>query len=991
MFVLSSAPALALDASHDVSQYAHTAWTLRDGALRGYPKSVVQTADGYLWLATDVGVLRFDGVRFVSWQPPAGARLPSGPVVRLLAARDGSLWIGTVQGLARWQDGALTDYRDLAGQYVFTLIQDHEGTVWAGTFSLQRTAKLCAIQGRRVECHGDDGALGRFVISVYEDARGNLWVGAATGLWRWKPHTPELYSMRDRFSEVHSMTEDENGTLLVAVNREIKRIVDRDLEAYRLPGVTKGPIKPTALLRDRNGGLWIGTQDQGVLHVHHGRMDQFVRADGLSGDFVNSLFEDIEGNVWVATLNGLDRFRDVVVATITSKQGLSTDTVMSVLAAKDGSVWLGTIGGLNRWKDERLTLQPISSRLTHEGVGSLFEDERGRLWVSSPRGLVYVENGSTSASVVASGYVQAIAETSPENLWVSDQERGLFHVREGRVVELIQWAALGGRNARSLSADPGQGGLWLGFFQGGVAYFKDGQVRASYTNADGLGRGEVTQLRVDLEGALWAATEGGLSRVQHGAIATLTSKNGLPCDAVRWAIEDEAHSLWLHTDCGLVRIVRSEVDAWVSDQTRTLQLTVYDSSDGVPAHSDVGSYGPKVARSGDGRLWFASYDGASVLDPRHLRSNTAVPPVLIEQVTADRKPYQPSPELRLPALVRDLRIDYTALSLTAPEKVRFRYKLEGRDQDWIDAGNRRQAFYTDLLPKAYRFHVIASNNDGMWNREGSVWSFSIQPAVYQTNGFKASGVLFVVAACWAIYRLRLARLAAQLDMRFEERLAERTRIGQELHDTLLQGALSASMQLQVVADEVIDERIKSKLDHILKRISQVNEEGRRTVQALRTDQGTSDDLDRALAREAEDFRGQQPVNIHLIVEGKRRPLHPLIRDEVYRLGREALANTFRHARATRVDIELEYAPDCLRVRIGDNGCGMPPDIVESGRPGHWGIRGMRERAERIGATLRLLTGVNAGTEVEVRVPGHVAFHRQPSDRKSKTSGRTWQT
>jgi signal transduction histidine kinase len=448
-------------------------------------------------------------------------------------------------------------------------------------------------------------------------------------------------------------------------------------------------------------------------------------------------------------------------------------------------------------------------------------------------------------------------------------------------------------------------------------------------------------------------------------------------------MDDGDGDVWLHTVCGLARIAKDEMRTWVANSSSVVRTTVYGSADGVPSRSSIGSYSPRVARSADGRLWFATYDGLAVIDPRHLPANPVPPPVRIEQIVADRTTYDAAAELRLPSSVRDLRIDYTALSLTAPEKVRFRYKLEGRDDEWVDAGNRRQAFYTDLPPRAYRFRVIASNNDGVWNQAGAVGKFSIQPAFYQTSAFRIALVLLVALSAWGLYRLRLTRMTERLNLRFEERLAERTRIARELHDTLLQGSLSASMQLYVLADEVIDPPVKTKLDHILKRLSQVNEEGRQTVQALRSQPSTADALELALARDAEELRGSQAVGIRVVVEGKRQPLHPLIRDEVYRIGRESLANTFHHASATRVEIEIDYAADCLRMRLRDNGRGIDPAIVQAGRPGHWGIHGMRERAERMGATLRLLSGVGAGTEIDILVPAHVAFQQPASGRKRR--------
>ena len=404
-----------------------------------------------------------------------------------------------------------------------------------------------------------------------------------------------------------------------------------------------------------------------------------------------------------------------------------------------------------------------------------------------------------------------------------------------------------------------------------------------------------------------------------------------------------------------------------------MRLAAYDASDGLPDHSDLGTFSPNVARAVDGKLWFVTYDGVAVIDPQHVPVNTLPPPVHVEQISADGVVHEGSQALDLPPAVRDLRIDYTALSLVAPEKVRFRYKLEGRDQDWIDAGTRRQAFYTDLPPNRYRFRVTAANNDGVWNEAGDILEFSILPTFYQTRSFKLAMLGCAVALLWGFYTVRLRRLSAQMNVRFEERLAERTRIAQDLHDTLLQGSLSASMQLHVLVTQVEDTNVRTKLERIVQRFSDMIEEGRRTVQDLRASPRTADDLEQALAREAEDLRDVQNTEVRIAVQGRKQPLHPLIRDECYRIAREALANAFRHAHATRVDIDVEYASDQLQLRIRDNGRGIDPATLEQGRPGHWGLRGMRERAEHVGASLILQSRPNKGTEVELTVPGGLAF------------------
>src|SRR5262249_6339744 len=393
----------------------------------------------------------------------------------------------------------------------------------------------------------------------------------------------------------------------------------------------------------------------------------FSRSDGLSSESVATIFEDREGNFWVATDEGLDRFREFAVATLSAKQGLSDSRVASVLADRDGSVWLATAGGLNRWKNGQFTIPQTGGakrdgKLNRLTPHALFQDARGRIWISTAGGVGYLENGRFILSSVPGQNVFSFANDTAGNLWMNDLYRGLLGLSAQGALHQIPWASLGHKDiADSLVADPVRGGLWLGFYRGGVAYFADGQIRKSYSAADGLSEGRVNSLRFDRDGTLWAATEGGLSRLKNGRIATLTSKNGLPCDTVHWTIEDDAHSFWLYTPCGLLRIARTDMEAWFAavdqnkEATRTIQATVFDSSDGVNTRADAGGFVPLATKSSDGKLWFLTVDGVSVFDPRHLPFNGLPPPVHIEQITADRKIYpvasDGSGRLRLPPLV----------------------------------------------------------------------------------------------------------------------------------------------------------------------------------------------------------------------------------------------------------------------------------------------------------------------------------------------------
>jgi signal transduction histidine kinase/ligand-binding sensor domain-containing protein len=984
--LLAGAPyAFALNPALDVSQYAHTAWKIRDGFTRGVINSIAQTPDGYLWLGTEFGLLRFDGMRNVPWQPPPDQHLPSSNITKLLVATDGTLWIGTFEGLVSWKSGKLTQYVELAGHPIFVLLEDHEGSVWAGGFGLP-TGRLCTIQKGSVRCYGEDGSLGRGVLSLYE-YRDALWAGAQTGLWRWTPDPSKLYPMPGPVLEINALIEGDNGALWIAMRGGIRQLVNGKAEPYPLP--VGGQFDPLKLLRDREGGLWIGTSGQGLLHVHQGRTDVFTPADGLSGDHINSLFEDREGNIWAATNDGLDHFRDFAVPTISSKRGLSTGNVYSVLAARDGSVWLGTPDGLNGWNDGQITIyrqrsgrlltrpaQQGSARevndsgLPDNAVESLFQDDRGRIWVPNVRGIAYFEDGRfISLDSAPGGIVHSIAEDSRENLWIANQDLGLFRVSPGNEVQQIPWAKLGRKDhATALAADPLHGGLWLGFYQGSVAYFRDGQVRASYAAADGLGGGRVNELRLDPDGTLWAATEGGLSGLKNGRVATMNSKNGLPCDAVHWSMED-ARSFWLYMPCGLVRIARPELDAWASDPRHTIEAAVLDGSDGVRGLAQAGGYTPHAAKSPDGKLWFATADGVGVVDPRHLPFNKLPPPVHVETVKVNGKEVAAADGIALSHKTNDLEIDYTALSLTIPERVRFRYKLEGHDADWQDVGTRRQAYYGGLPPKTYRFRVMACNNDGVWNEAGASWNFSIVPAYYQSIWFQGLCVLAGAGLLWVLYRLRLQQVTARVNLLYNERLAERTRIARDLHDTLLQSLAGVSLQLDGISKQAATnpERTPSLIGRVREQVDAAFREARVKVWNLRSSTIEVHGLDAALRQLVERMGPVTTARCSVTVSGQPRSCSPDIEEELLRIAQEATNNASQHAQPNEIRIALEYGASSLTLSISDDGRGF--DLEEGYRKsGHWGLKNMQERAAQIRGTCKITTAVGQGTQIEVRVP-----------------------
>jgi signal transduction histidine kinase/ligand-binding sensor domain-containing protein len=995
--------AFALDPSLDISQYAHTAWKVRDGFSRGHILSIAQTLDGYLWLGTDYGLLRFDGVRAIPWEAKDEQQLPSSFVAPLLVSHDGTLWIGTLKGLASWKDGKLTQYPETTGAYVLSLLEDREQTIWVGLYEASR-GRLCAIRAGKVECHGE-GIFGDGISAIYEDHNGNLWVGSTTGLWRWAPGPQTRIVFPPGMVEASALIEDDAGTLLLATNIGLKQLVAGKIENYPVPGIT-GRFRPVRFLRSSDGSLWIGTQ-QGLLHLHRGRVDRSAAADGLSGDSDGRIFEDREGSVWSGTTDGLDRFREYAMPTISRNQGLSNSVANLLQATQDGGIWIGTNDGLNRWADGRMTVyrsrgalsehqaadeaklnvNGAATEIANSGlVGnpqSLGLDNKGRLWVSTGDGVFYFERGRfLRVSGLPRGAIISIAGDTRGEVWILHVTEGVFHWSPKGGPQRVPGSQFPARIPRTMLPDREPGGLWLGFFNGGLVYLKDGKAR-SYGTSDRLG-GRINHLRFGPNGGLWVSTENGLSRIKDGHVATLTQRNGLPCDEIHWSVEDEDHAAWLYTPCGLIRIARSDLDAWINDPNHVLKTTVFDDSDGVRSVSVYGSGGPRVTKSPDGRIWFVPGDGVSVIDPRHLPFNKIPPPVHIEQIRADGRTYDPAQGLRLPARVQHVDIDYTALSLVAPEKNQFRFKLEGYDDSWRDVGNRRQAFYTNLPPRNYRFRVIACNNTGVWNEAGATLDFVIPPAWYQTNWFRAACVVTFLTMLWGIYELRVRQLAAQFNMRLDERVNERTRIARELHDTLLQNFQGLLPRFQA-ALYMLPERVaeaRKTLEAAVDKASEAITEGRDAVKGLRLSTVEKNDLAVAVRTLGEELAvstvNQSSPTIEVAVEGTPRSLHPILRDEVYRLVTEALRNAFRHSQARKIEVEIRYGEREFRVQVRDNGRGIDPSVLSvDGREGHYGLHGMHERAKIAGGKLKVWSELDSGTEVELSIPALRAYTQPP--------------
>jgi len=995
ILLVCCARAFALDPSLDVSQYAHTAWKTRDGLLKSQVFAMTQTLDGYLWLGTESGLVRFDGVRFVNWQPPAGQGLPGGRIRDLFAASDGALWIGTDEGLASWKEGRITQYPELAGQLVVGLLQDRTGTVWASGQAVP-SGRLCAIRDEKARCYGSDGSLGTGISRLLQDRAGNLWAVNGKRLWRWSPGSPKMYSLTD-FGQ--DLAEDENGQVLVSTrNTEIKEIVGDEIRSYVVPRAGR-QTKFDYLLLDHNGAKWLGTVDHGIFHVHSGATDNFSQTDGLTGNWVRGIFEDREGSIWVATSDGLDRFREFSFPTMSAKQGLSPSSVSSVLAAKDGSIWMGTYAGLNRWTEGKNTVfvheripgsverEVVDAGLLDNYIESLWEDPEHKIWVFTRRGLAVFENGhfKSEAGLQSDiGWVYSIAGQGGTGAWVST-DRALFRVRNQRTAERLPWQELGKiYPAVSLMLDP-SGGVYLGFEKGGLVYFKDGAVQFSYGEKDGLGKGHVFDVYMDRGGAVWATTQSGLSRVSGGHVATLSSKNGLPCDSALWMRKDDTGAAWLYMSCGLVHIAPSDLQGWVTDPNKVISSRVYDASDGIATHATSTSSSPNVTMSNDGKLWFTTWDGVTVIDPHHLAFNKLPPPVHIEQIVADGKTYdlssQGSGGMHLPPRVRDLAIDYTALSLVVPEKVRFRFKLEGQDADWREVVNQRRVEYSNLPPRHYRFRVMACNNSGVWNEEGAFLDFAIAPAFYQTNWFRALCLLTFMAMVWTIYKVRVHALERrqalleqhQIEIRalneqmIKAQEAERMRISGDLHDGVLQQITSLTLRLGTVKRRVpADSEARAEIVGLQQELIQIGTDIRHISHELHPALLQEAGLPAALSSYCEEFSKVRGLPVSCKTDESVQELSPGAALCLYRIAQEALGNASKYSQAKKVEVRLTRADGRVCLSVSDDGVGCEPDQI--GQSGGLGVINMRERVLQLHGTFEFDSAPGRGTTVRAEVP-----------------------
>ena len=982
--MLCGLPAAALDPNQTLQQFDHTSWTIHSGAPSGI-NALAQTTDGYLWLGTTSGLYRFDGVTFGLYQPPRGQRLPDTAIQSLYATREGGLWIGYQMGESSLlENGNVHNYFYRADNMprgtVISFLEDQDGSIWAAA-----AAGLGHFSGGKWQPIGADMGFDSVEASyLLQDRDGTIWVTTTSNVYFLAKGAKEFVKTGFQTMELAHCVQDSDGKNwiedsqgVVPLTRQMPRAVSAKVRLLTAKN-------PDGLMVDRDGSLWEFPDDGGVLRLSLPRVvaaqqpqvraagvQRFTHLNGLTSDQVVASLEDHEGNIWLATGRGLDRFRTTV---FTPAPIPETQPSFALVPQPDGGMLIGSLSnGLKRLNGT--TYRAV--KIAVNAVSSLYGSPDGKIWIGGNGTLGYLRANHYFAlaiptdTQVAPGAMQSMTSGTGGDLWVSINGRGIARVHEGVwQPDSTRLRQIG--TPLTLVTDH-SGLIWAGYMKN-VLSVHDGKGVNFYDANQGLNVGNVTALH-ESDSRMWAGGEHGLNLFESGRFLTMMFAGSPAIEGITGIIVANDGSLWLNARSGIFRIPTEEVAAFLGDPHHAVRFDAFNYLDGLPGDGGVLYPLPTAVKGTDGRLWFSTNGGLVFVDPAHLYKNAIVPPVAISGVRADGRSIGSDAAVQLDRGTRSLEIDYTALSLSIPERVHFRYKLEGFDKDWQEAGNRRQAFYTTLPPGRYSFHVIACNNDGVWNTAGVTLPIDLPATFLQSWYFKLLCATVAAVLLWCIYLLRINQAEGRICTRLYERLAERERIARDLHDTFFQGIQGLLLLFDLGMKRLAKgDPVRALLEDALTQSDQVMRQGRELVLDLRTRSSEAGDLAHDLEATAAEFAKQYPTRFTLVVTGKERALHSLIAEELYKLGSEALFNSFRHASATNIEAEIIFGANELGLNVRDDGTGVSQDILQHGGVDkHYGLPGMNERAEQIGARFSIFSRAGAGTEIEVRVPSKVAY------------------
>jgi ligand-binding sensor domain-containing protein/signal transduction histidine kinase len=1000
--------ASAVDPTRTVSHYLHDSWGIERGLPGETITAIAQTSDGYLWIGTDKGLVRFDGFDFHQFERARPNSTLIGAVRTLLVDASDSLWI-LLQNtqVFRYQNGKFELIRGEAENGTTAMARGTSGAVLlsslaAGTFT-----------------YSDNRFQSRSSTALLTEA-GRIANSETPG----QRTTP--FSWFDRLaaptSVVISMAQTEDGKIWLGTqNRGLFYLKDR-----RVSSAWSGRVDTNinCLLPFQNSELWVGTS-KGML-----RWDGTeLTSAGVPSSFRNldvlSILRDRDSNLWVGASRGLFRYKATGVSSVSTDE--SAGLVTALFEDRDGSIWIGSSRGLARLRDSTFITYSVPN-LKSQSMGPLHVDSSGRTWIAPIQGglrwLKDGKGGAVAADGIANDVVYSITGTGNDDIWVGRQQGGLTHVRySGNSFTAKSYAQSDGLAQNRVYAvyQSSDSTVWAGTLSGGVSHFQNGKFR-TFTTADGLSSNTVTAILEDHAGTMWFGTPNGLSSLSQGRWKAYGVQDGLPSASIDCLTEDSAGVLWIGSEAGLAYLRSGRVSVpmqlppslhemiagiaadragslWIATSAHVVQVNRNRLLEGALGNGDLhvygwadglrGSEGVKRCRSvvadALGRIWFSLNRGISVVDPAHMPSFPSVLPHL-EAVLADGVSVDLTGPLRISSAQRRITFDYSALSLSNSEPVRYRYMLAGFDAGWSEPVSTREAIYTNLSPGSYQFRLLAGNGDDLQNHAEVTLPMVIEPQFWQTWWFLFVCVFSFLLLVVLAFRIRMHQVKKRFSIRLEERVEERTRIARELHDTLLQSFHGSMFRMQAARDLLPrrPEKAGEALDGAIARAEQAIEEGRNAIQDLRSEAAIGSDITQLVKAIGHELAASQkgrrdPAMFRLTVEGQRQALSPLLQDEVYRIAREGLTNAFQHACARQIEAEIRYSSRAFRLRIRDDGTGIDPGVLKQGkRSGHWGLPGIRERAGQIGARLDIWSEAGVGTEVELAIPASLAYYKSDS-------------
>ncbi|KQW93687.1 hypothetical protein ASC94_13915 [Massilia sp. Root418] len=953
--------------------YAHTAWN----GQRGAPADVLQftqTHDGWLWVSSPHGLFRFDGVDFERMDTVQGHRLHSTNTLGLLTTRDGRLWVGgRFGGISVFGEGSVRVFAEADGLpkgAVFTMTEGPDGSVWVATATglgvLAPGASAFQTVGKNA---GLPETLARQVLFA---RNGRQWVSVSGGIYFRDPGQTQ-YRRAWPHIDLMAMAEAPDGTLWGSdgVNKHYRVL------AAAPPGnpAPRAELGGNGALFDRDGNMWVLTVDalerRAPPYVGSAAdTRQLRRENGMSGPLPQTAFEDREGNLWIGTSAGLDRVRRVRLRAVPVETAFDHP---GIIADDKGSVIISDWRHPLRRYDAggpREILGPMDFTAAYRAPdGSLWMANAAERWHRSPSGVL---TRLPHPPHLAGTDTQAMTTDGKGRMWISISRKGLFVIEDGVWRKDDGLPGLPDTLALALATDR-TGRVWATYLGNRIAVIDGRKVRV-FGAADGLGLGNVLSLLEDGQ-HVWAGGQDGLAWFDGQRWHSVSVAGQQPLRGISGLVRTRTGDLWLHGSNGISRVPAGEIDRLLRQPGHLLAYEQFDALDGLVGSAEQMRPLPSITQSTDGRLWFVTASNVASIDPAGITRNPLAPPVQILSLRSGDTTYKPAQGLRLPIGQRDLRIAYTALSLAIPERVRFRYKLDGFDDRWQEAGTRREAVYTNLKPGTYTFRVSAANEDGVWNEHGAALELALPPRFVETGWFIALMALLLAGLLGALYWLRVRHITARLHERMQTRLAERERIARGLHDTLLQSVQGLIMlfhqqarSLPISADE------RDKLEQTLDLADELLAEGRDCISDLRT-AGEPGELGQVLAQYGEVLLQKR---FTASIQGQPRALCPRLREEVQAIAREALFNASRHANADMVELVIDYRRDGLSVLVRDDGCGMPAELSRAGgRPRHFGIVGMCERAKAVGARYELVSAPGQGTAMRLEI---LAEHAYPGGR-----------